>query len=1095
MHLIIDGKQVEAERDSTVLEAARRAGINIPTLCYHPALTPYGACRMCVVEVFRRGRSRVVTSCTMPVEEGLEVRTNTPLIRKCRQIIVELLLARCPTSPEIRNLARDLGVEDTRFHTDNEQEKCILCGLCYRTCEELMKVAALGVAYRGGKRLVTTPFGEPSDVCLVCGACAFVCPTGTIDLKKISGRSPIPLGAEYDESMRPRGANYIPFAQAVPNQPRIDPQHCMFFQRGACQTCAAFCEVKAINYYQTEQRREIKVGAVVLAPGFEVFSACSRQEYGYARYPNVVTSIEFERILSASGPTGGQLARPTDGELPSKIAFIQCVGSRDLEHSYCSSICCMYATKQALLVKEHYPQVDCSVFYIDIRAYGKGFEEYFERAKQAGIRFVRSSPSAIKEIPGSRDLRVRYVAERGAVQSEDFNLAVLSVGMTPPPGVQELARILAIDLRDDGFCKTDPFRPVDTTRRGVFAAGPFVGPKDIPETVMDASAAAARALGIVSAARGTQIERKEYPAEKDVSVTEPRIGVFVCHCGSNIGGVVDVASVAEYARTLPGVVYAESNLYTCSNDTQLKIQELIREHNLNRVVVASCTPRTHEPLFRNTVREAGLNPYLFEMANIRDQCSWVHPHDRAGATEKAKDLVRMAVAKARLLEPLKPTKLRVQKRALVIGGGIAGLVAARDLAGAGFPVILVEKTDRLGGKLRRLRFLPDRAVPEDRLSQLLRQVQYDPAVTIRMKTEVVGVSGCVGDFRVVLAGSEGTSEENVGAIVVATGADELKPSEYLYGSHPKIVTQTELEERWQELLGPSPKPDETYLPGPISRVVMIQCVGSRTEGRPYCSRVCCTQAVKNAIQIKEAYPDCDVVILYRDIRTYGFFESEYREARAKGVTFLRYEPDQRPEVSTDGGRLTVRVPDLVLGGILTLEADLVVLAPAIVPGADTKQLAQTLKVPLTRDGFFLEAHMKLRPVDFASDGIFVCGLAHSPKQLSEAVAQASAAAVRAATVLSQDEIELEPTRAEVVPENCDGCAFCVDPCPFQAIRVVASVEGDKTTRVIEIDESLCKGCGVCQATCPKEGVIVRGFTLRQLRAQVEAALQVTEAFA
>lgn len=1087
--LTINGVQVQAERDATVLEAARAAGIKIPTLCYHPALTPYGACRMCVVEVARKGRSRVVTSCTMPVEDGIEVHTETPLIQKARRVIIELLLARCPSSPEIQDLAHELGVETTRFHTDNEAEKCILCGLCYRTCEELMKVGAIGVAYRGGRRVVTTPFNEPSDACVVCGACAFVCPTGTIDLKKISGRTPKPVGSEYDENLRPRGANYIPFAQAVPNKPRIDPAHCMYHLRGVCQTCSKFCESGAIDYYQTEQREDIKVGAVVLAPGFEVFDACAKQEYGYGRYRNVVTSIEFERILSASGPTEGHLLRPSDGAVPRRIAFIQCVGSREVDHNYCSSVCCMYATKEALLVKDHHPEVECDVFYIDMRAYGKGFDEYYERAKQAGIRFVRSSPSGVKEVPETKDIRIRYVDEQGRIRSEDVNLAVLSVGMTPSAGVRELARVFAIELRDDGFCRTDPFRPVDTTRHGVFAAGPFVGPKDIPETVMDASAAAARALGIVQQGRGTQVQKKEYPQERDVRGEEPRIGVFVCHCGSNIGGVVDVPSVADYARTLPNVVYAETNLYTCSNDTQTKIQETIREYGLNRVVVASCTPRTHEPLFRNTVREAGLNPYLFEMANIRDQCSWVHPHEPSAATEKARDLVRMAVAKARCLEPLANTRLQVQKKALVIGGGVAGLVAARDIAGAGFSVDLIEKTQVLGGHVRRLRFLPDRARPEDRLSQLLRQVEHDPLITVHTEARVTDVAGCVGDFRITIAQRGEERVLNPGAVIIATGGDEYSPTEYQYGLHPAVLTQAQLEERWEEFFGGLR--DEGH-PAP-ARVVMIQCVGSREADRPYCSRICCTQAVKNAIQIKEVSPSTEVTVLYRDVRTYGFYEAEYREARERGVRFLRYEPEAKPEVTVTARGLRVSAQDLVCGGERVFDADLLVLAPAVLPSADTRELAQLFKVPLTQDGFFLEAHMKLRPVDFASDGIFVCGLAHSPKQLSEAVAQASAAAARACTVLAQDEIELEATRAQVVPERCDGCAFCVDPCPFQAINVVETVKDGVAHKMISIDETLCKGCGVCQATCPKEGVIVRGFALPMLRAQVEAALELVEA--
>ncbi len=1083
--LTIDSEKILAEDGATVLETAGKLGIKIPTLCYHKALAPYGACRLCVVEVVRRGRSRLVTACTMPVEKDIEVKTNPPRVQKARQLIMELLLARCPTSKELRDLAHELGVERSRFKVVNPDEKCILCGLCYRVCADLMKTAAIGVAYRGGRRLVTTPFAEPSETCMVCGACAHVCPTGMVDLRKISGRDPLPIPSEFDMGLAGRAASFIPFPQAVPNLPRIDPQACMYQLRRACQSCIKFCSAQAIDYHQVEQRGDIAVGAVVLAPGYELFDAAARQELGYGRYKNVLTSLEFERVLSASGPFRGKVVRPSDGAPPRRIAFIQCVGCREVDHNYCSSVCCMYATKEAIIAKEHEPDVECAVFYIDLRAFGKGFDAYYERAQKAGVRYIRCRPSSIKEVPASRNLKIKYEAEDGKITTEEFDLVVLSAGIRPSSSLGELARRFSVALTPDGFCRTDTFHPVETSRSGVFACGPFTEPKDIPETVMQASAAAARALAVLHDARGTQIRLKTYPPEKDVAGQEPRLGVFICHCGANIAGVVDVPSVVEYARTLPGVVHAENNLYTCSNDTQERIKKLIAQHDLNRVVVASCSPRTHEPLFRNTMREAGLNPYLFEMANIRDQCSWVHMHEPRLATRKARDLVRMAVAKSRLLEPLARKTLKVNKSALVIGGGVSGLVAARHVAEAGFEVYLVERDSELGGNLRRLRFLHDGVHPQDGLRRLIRQVTDDGRIHIRTGARIKAIEGFIGSFKTRLV-SNGAVEEEIahGAVIVATGAQEAKPSEYLYGKDARVLTQTELEEKWGQV--PAGR-----VPGTTRRVVMIQCVGSREKDRAYCSRVCCAQAVKNALKIKEDDPAAAVAVLYRDVRTYGFREADYRRAREMGVVFLRYSETHKPRVEAANGALNVIVREPVLGKEISLPADLLVLSPAIVPDEGNKDLAQMLKVPLTQEGFFLEAHMKLRPVDFATDGVFVCGLAHSPKSLQESIAQAGAAAGRACTILSKDEIELEATLSEVVDENCDGCAYCIDPCPYKAITLLEYMFDGSVKKTVEVNESACKGCGVCQATCPKKGIFVRGFKLEQIAAQVVAALEVS----
>jgi len=845
-----------------------------------------------------------------------------------------------------------------------------------------------------------------------------------------------------------------------------------------CRECEKVCGAKAIEHEQKEELLQVKAGAVILAPGYCFYDATQKLELGCAYYPNVVTSLQFERLLSASGPHQGKILRPSDLKTPKRIAFIQCVGSRDTKHNYCSSVCCMYATKEAIIAKEHEKDLECHIFYMDLRAFGKGFDAYYERAKELGVVYTRCRPSSVEEVEETKNLRISYCAEDGKFKTEEFDLVVLSCGLTPPEGALELAEKCSIKLDENGFAVTSKFNPVESSREGVYVCGPFSEPKDIPETVMEASSASARAMVLLADKRGTLISHKEWPPERNVAGEEPRIGVFICHCGKNIGGVVDVPAVCEYAKTLPNVVFAEHNLYTCSTDTQERIKKVIDEYKLNRVVVASCTPRTHEPLFRSTVREGGLNPYLFEMANIRDQCSWVHMHEPEAATEKAKSLVRMAVAKARLIQPLYPRTMSIKSGALVLGGGISGMTAALNLADQGFEVNLVEKESELGGNLKHIHYLISGESTREELEKTIKRVESHSKIKVWKNAKVVAVEGFVGNFKTKISQNGKTSEVEHGVVIVATGAKESKPTEYLYGTDNRVMTQRELEEKL--VSGDEFKAE---------RIVMIQCVGSREGDRMYCSRICCSQAIKNALRIKEKNPNAEIFILYREMRTYGFREKYYTRAREKGVKFIRYEVQEKPEVSVEGKELLVRVKDPILGGMVEMNAELVVLAPAIVPQDDAEEVGKMLKIPLTKEKFFLEAHMKLRPIDFATEGVFLCGLAHSPKSLEESISQAAGAASRAATVLSKKEIELEATISEVVDANCDGCAYCIDACPYKALTLIEYMRNGAIKKTVQRNEALCKGCGVCMATCPKKGIFVRNFKLEQIQAMVEAALE------
>ncbi len=898
------------------------------------------------------------------------------------------------------------------------------------------------------------------DRCVGCGLCAEKCPSKALN--------------EYDVGLVRRKAIYVPYAQAVPMKYSIDETKCLYLTKKRCGVCKKVCPADAIDFTMKETFEDVDVGAIVLAPGYEVFDAKLKKEYGYGEFHNVVTSLEFERILSATGPYEGHVVRPTDRKTPTTVAILQCVGSRDekVGNNYCSSVCCMYALKQAIIAGEHTAGLKPTIFFMDVRAFGKEFEDYRARAeKEYNIKMYRGSRVAsVDEDPLTKNLLLRYSVS-GETKEEEFDMVVLSVGMRPAKDSDKLSKVLGIKLNPYGFCQTDPFSPLSTSRPGIFVSGSFAAPKDIPTTVAEASGAAARAAGIIASARNTQVTKKEFVEEIEVSGQEPRVGVFVCHCGINIGGTVDVPSAVAYAKTLPGVVYAGENLFTCSSDTQEKIKEKIKEFNLNRVVVASCTPRTHEPLFQNTIREAGLNSYLFEMANIRDQCSWIHMHEPEKATKKAKDLVRMAVAKARLLEPLKRSQLEVKHSAIVIGGGVAGMTAALDVAEQGFAVNLIEKEGQLGGNLARLYHKEGDKKPRDFMNELIGKVRDSKNITVHLNSEVKDVGGFVGNFKVKTT----DGEVEGGAIIVATGANEYRPTEYLYGQDQRVMTQLELEKKLEG--------------GPLDakRVVMIQCVGSRNEKIPYCSRICCTTAVKNAIAIKKASPATEVYVLHKDIRTYGFREEQYREAGLLGVNFLRFPEDAMPKVETKGGKLQVIAHDTMIGEDVAINADLVVLSAGVRPNEGNEELAKLLKVPLNKDGFFLEAHMKLRPVDFATEGIFLAGAAHWPKFVDEVIAQADGAATRAMTIISKDRLETEGIIAAVNEMVCNGCGVCEPVCEYKAITLVKDDKNPEKTKAL-VNEGLCKGCGACVAACPSGAMEQKGFKNEQMYAMIDAAL-------
>jgi heterodisulfide reductase subunit A len=905
---------------------------------------------------------------------------------------------------------------------------------------------------------------DPSR-CIACGICAEKCP------KKVPD--------EFNQELSSRKAAYVLYPQAVPLKYAIDKEHCIYFLKGRCRACEKFCPSQAVDLSQTDQTLSLEVGSVILAPGFKIFDARQKPEYGYGRYPNVLTSLEFERMLSATGPTLAHIKRPSDGADPEKIAWIQCVGSRDAARGrpYCSSVCCMYATKQAIIAQEHDAKIQPTIFFIDLRAHGKGFESYYQGAKKHHqINYVRAMVSRVVQNRLTHNLEVTYVDATNRVRTEEFNMVVLSVGMGVAPEAVELAQKLGVMVSPYNFAATGSFTPVATSRQGIFACGSFTGPKDIPDSVVEGSAAAAASARALAAARGTLQKEISFPPETDVSAEPPRVGIFICHCGKNIGGVVDIPSLVESAKAIPNVEYAQDNLFSCSQDSQDQMVQMIKEHHLNRVVVAACSPTTHAPMFQSMLRNAGLNKYLFEMANIRNQCSWVHQEEPEKATEKCLALTRMAAAKARMLEPLKYLSVPVNKRALVIGGGMAGMTSARALADQGFEVHLVERLDHLGGNARKLHSTWRDEQVQVMVDAMVEEVEKHPRITVHFLAMVTEVSGSVGNYKSML--STGQEIEH-GIVVIAVGAEPLRPEgQYLYKKHPNVLLALDLD---RELAGRTPKVKQAQ------GVAFIQCVGSRIPERPYCNRVCCSHSVENAIRLKRLNPEMEVYILYRDMRTYGEREPLYAWAREQGVLFFRYNVDDPPQVESVGDKLVITFVDQDLQVPMELQVDLLTLATAIIPHQNAP-LADLYKVHLNAEGFFSEAHPKIRPVESSTPGIYMAGLCHYPKPIQESITEALACASRASTILRRDTLELESVTSRPIDENCDGCAFCVDACPFRAISLLEYVLDGKMKKTVEVNQVLCKGCGSCMATCPKNGIYVAGFTLAQLGAQVDAAL-------
>jgi heterodisulfide reductase subunit A len=918
------------------------------------------------------------------------------------------------------------------------------------------------------------------DLCTGCGICEENCPTWQYD----DFNDGLTRKDKKGREKAGRKTISIPFPQAVPKVAYLSPETCTFFQKGKCKICQKKCDAGAVNYDQKDEECIINVGAVIATTGFDPFDVKKEERFHFGEYPNVFTTLQFERLLNASGPTGGEVIRRSDGKHPKRIAFLQCVGSRDLsiKKEYCSAACCMFAIKEAIMAKEHDPEVEAYIFYMDIRAFGKGFEEFYKRAiNEFGIKFIKSRFYEIEQNPENNNLLLKYedFLKTPSINTVEMDMVVLSTGMDPTSHSEFLEGCLHLDLDHNGFVKVNPTKPIESSVPGVYVCGVASGPKDIPDTVAQASGAAAKASILLKDSRGAEVEEQKYPRPIDVDPTdESRIGVFVCHCGHNIASVVDVQDVAEYAKTFPNVKYATDPMYACAADTQLLIKEKIKEHNLNRIIVASCTPRTHEPLFRSTLKEAGLNEFLFELTNLREHVSWVHPDEKVEATVKAKDMLRGAIARTCRLEPLLKEKIPIVQKAVVVGGGVTGMTSALDIARGGFPVYLIEKEDQLGGELLNIPQLHNELKGADIAKDLIEQVNAERNITLFTGATIKKLTGAVGNY----TGTVNGQEIEFGAAILATGAEPFIPEGYYrYGEDSKVMTQREFELDF-DIKNPQ-------------NVVMIQCVGSREDESPrtYCSRICCTTAMKNSIRIKERNPEANIFVLFKDIRTYGDIEELYLKARQLGVVFIGYTDENKPIVHPNGD---VEVFDITIGELLRIpNPDLVLLSTPLVPKPND-ELSQLFKVPRGADKFFLEAHVKLRPIDFATDGVFLAGTAHYPKFIHESIYQASGAAVRVMSLLAPGYLLSEGAISEVDEEMCRGCGRCEEICPYKAIELHER-EIELETRTIKtikahVNPGVCKGCGLCVVTCPVSAIKISHFQNETISAQVDAILMKPE---
>jgi heterodisulfide reductase subunit A len=838
-----------------------------------------------------------------------------------------------------------------------------------------------------------------------------------------------------------------------------------------------------IKLYETIERsgeREMEVGAVVLAAGFGSYDpTLGTNTYGYGEYPNVVTSIEFERLISGTGPNEGRLLRPSDGKDISKVAWLQCVGSRDIQADadYCSSVCCMFSIKEALLAKERTAgQVDAAIFYMDMRTFGKNFQRYRDKAeKEYNVRFMRSRVHSVEPEGANGNLRISYTDLEGSGREEIVDLVVLAAGQRPPTGTEPLAEMAGVELNSWGFCQSQPFSLSRTAQEGVLVGGSFSGLRDISESVIQANSASLQASSLIHSKGGGLAEATELSPEfRDVSRELPRTMVALCTCGDKLTQTANLDGVETNVSGLDSVTQVDRIERICTQEGWSQLEERFNGSEANRLLIGACLPYVYTKELRELGKRTGLNPALMEVVDI---CTPAFPNRNSSpelVSREIRTTVAMGVGKVKGMEPTPPAAIPVNQKALVVGGGIGGMSAALAIADHGFEVNLVEKEDELGGNVRALHRTLEGESPQELLEQTISQVEKHPNIQVYKEAQVMHSLGRAGNFLTTIEKEDGGAETlEHGVTVLATGGKEATTESYGYGQSEAILTQHQLEDKLHQ---GSINPEE------LGVVTMIQCVDSREEPRNYCSRICCSSALKNALYLKDQNPDMNIYVLYRDIMAYGFLENYYTQARQKGVIFIQYDVDDKPRVVAGNGQVSVGVTDPILGREVTIESDLLVLSTGIVPKGQDK-LAEIFEVEVDQDGFFQEAEYKWRPVDFLKEGVFTCGIAHSPRSVTETIAMAEATAQRAMRILATDKLTAGAVVAEVRHSLCSLCEKCISACPYGARW------RDELNEKVMVNELGCQGCGSCAAVCPNSASVLSGYRDQQMFSVIDAALE------
>jgi heterodisulfide reductase subunit A len=971
---------------------------------------------------------------------------------------------------------------------DNIGESCIRRNLSHPNIKVYTNTTVEEVNGKAGDfyvKLIQKPLFVDPENCIFCGKCEDVCP--------------VEIPNEFNDNLDTRKAIFTPYPLPNPSTYTLDIDNCT-----KCGECVKICPTDAISLDAKQNQLQLNIGSIILAPGLHVFDPEPNKAYGYGTNPNILTSIDFERIYSGLGPYSGHrtILRPSDKNVPKSMAFIQCVGSRDTQfgHEYCSFACCMYSLKEAMLAKEQHPEMDITIYFMDMRAFGKGYHQYYEQAKKMGINFVRSRVPAVQSISGSDDLELTLVSESGELLKKDFEMVVLGVGLEAPSDAENLAKIFDIRLNEHNFNESDEFTPVASSRDGVFVCGGFNGPKDIPETVTEASAAAvlaAQNLKLPQAKpENEQIQKgDDITSSSDTLYEQPKIGVLLCSCGDEIDSQVNLNELADFCKSLPDVEVIDTMDYLCLNPEPLKNK--IRDQNIifNRLIIAACSPYPIEVKFKQFAHDLGINPAGVEIIDLRTRICWVCENDNTTSEENtnptslAKRLISIAHSKLYSQEqlPTEPNFEQVTHRALVVGGGISGLTAAISIANTGFPVDLIELSDTLGGNLKDIYSTLAHENIQDFLKNLEKAVSENENINVLLNSSISEITGYVGNFKTKIQGNDADlKEEEYGVVIIATGAGEYKPTEFSYGQNPRVLTQLEFEQVLSnKKLDDAVKEKLIKDKASIDSVAMIQCVGSRNSEHPYCSRVCCSKAIKNALKLKKQNPKAKIYIIYQDIMTYGLMEKYYLEAREVGIEFLRYEPDNPPKVSffDEESKVILKVRDIILNQEIDLEPDLLVLSTGIIPNKTGLDIFDNIGMEFTNDGFLKEANVKFRPVDMLADGVFIAGLAHSPRLITESIVQAQATAGRALTILSKPVLPIRRNVSEVHSRKCSGCELCINTCPYHA-RILNPDE-----KIAMVIEPLCQACGVCTMVCPNAAAKIRGFKRDQIFSMIDSAVE------